>query len=564
MFIRWGIAMSGKKKATKRVDGFSELDLNLQDILDSVEDELLIIDGNYHIQFANPVIASRLQKKILTGDHCYEVFQSSERPCNSPTHFDCPFKKVFDNGNKVVIMLATSVSGVEKYLKITAYPLRDSEGNIVAIAELRRDITAERNLEIQILRRYHQLQALSNISNAVTSLLDLDGILKIALDNVLEVINGTVGGILLLDEENETLYYRVQRGLSARFTEEMRIPVGKGIAGSVLKTGKPILAEDISKDRRTVRPDLINSEGLRGFMSIPLKSKDKVLGVMNIASADAGRFGSDDMSLINSIADYLGTAIEQANLYRRLTQAGERYKRLLQHSLTAQEEERKRIARELHDETSQAITSLTLSLQASIQLAEMKDFSDTDFIGKLKKTHAFAVHAGNEIVKLMKELRPTLLDELGMVAAIQRYAKDTFQTKGIDVSFTINDADKRLPPEIEVTLFRITQGAIGNILEHSEAKNTHIGFDCDSQSCQLSISDDGKGFDVSKITRIDPRGRGAGLFTIKERARLVGGDCRIDSEPGKGTRITVTIPLEKDLLDEKYQSTDSRRPHART
>jgi signal transduction histidine kinase len=556
--------MSGKRKATKQVAGVSGLDLNLQDILDSVEDELLIIDGDYHIQFANPVISSRLQNKLSVSKRCYEILERAERPCNAPSQFDCPFKKVFDSGNKVVIMHASNVSGIERYLKITAYPVRDSEGNVVAIAELRRDITADRNLEIQILRRYHQLRALSNISNAVTSMMDIDTILRIALDNVLEILNGTVGGILLLDEKNNTLYYHVQRGLSARFVEEMRIPAGKGIAGSVLQTGKPVLVEDISKDRRTIRPDLIDSEGLKGFVCIPLKSKEKVSGVMTIASADAGRFGSDDVSLLNSIGDYLGTAIEQANLYRKLAQAGERYKRLLQHSLTAQEEERKRIARELHDETSQAITSLTLSLQASIQLAEMKGFDEPEFIEKLKKIHSFAVHAGNEIVKLMKELRPTLLDELGMVAAIQRYAKDTFQDKGINISFTINDSDKRLPPEIEVTLFRITQGILGNILEHSEAKNTHIGFNCDAQKCQLSISDDGKGFDVSKITRIDPRGRGAGLFTIKERARLVGGNCHIDSRPGKGTRITVTIPLEKDLPDEKYQGTDSRRSYAGT
>jgi signal transduction histidine kinase len=556
--------MSGKRKATKQVAGVSGLDLNLQDILDSVEDELLIIDGDYHIQFANPVISSRLQNKLSVSKRCYDILERAERPCNAPSQFDCPFKKVFDSGNKVVIMHASNVSGIERYLKITAYPVRDSEGNVVAIAELRRDITADRNLEIQILRRYHQLRALSNISNAVTSMLDIDTILRIALDNVLEILNGTVGGILLLDEKNNTLYYHVQRGLSARFVEEMRIPAGKGIAGSVLQTGKPVLVEDISKDRRTIRPDLIDSEGLKGFVCIPLKSKEKVSGVMTIASADAGRFGSDDVSLLNSIGDYLGTAIEQANLYRKLAQAGERYKRLLQHSLTAQEEERKRIARELHDETSQAITSLTLSLQASIQLAEMKGFDEPEFIEKLKKIHSFAVHAGNEIVKLMKELRPTLLDELGMVAAIQRYAKDTFQDKGINISFTINDSDKRLPPEIEVTLFRITQGILGNILEHSEAKNTHIGFNCDAQKCQLSISDDGKGFDVSKITRIDPRGRGAGLFTIKERARLVGGNCHIDSRPGKGTRITVTIPLEKDLPDEKYQGTDSRRSYAGT
>ena len=95
-----------------------------------------------------------------------------------------------------------------------------------------------------------------------------------------------------------------------------------------------------------------------------------------------------------------------------------------------------------------------------------------------------------------------------------------------------------------MTLFRVAQGLIGNILEHSGAKNTLIKLDCNENKCTLLVEDDGKGFDVKKLTRVDPSGRGAGLFTLKERVSLVGGNCRVDSQPGKGTRVTVHVPLQ--------------------
>jgi signal transduction histidine kinase len=235
----------------------------------------------------------------------------------------------------------------------------------------------------------------------------------------------------------------------------------------------------------------------------------------------------------------------------------ERYQTLLQHALTAQEEERKRLARELHDETSQALTSLTLNLQAAITKAETDGVVDTDFIGTLQKIQSLAVHTQNEIVKLMKELRPTLLDELGLPAAISRYAKDSLESLGTKVSTEFKGVEGRLPTEVEVTLFRISQGMIGNILEHAEAKNASIRLECNARECVLDIKDDGKGFDVSKITRVDKGGRGAGLFTMKERARLVGGRCSIKSQPGKGTKIVVRVPLKGFMADAKDKGINS-------
>ncbi len=550
--------MRQKKTPIQRTARSMGANINPQDIVDGIEEEFLVIDSGYRVLFANPAVRSRLQEGTESpiGRLCYEVFHDRDRPCSTPL-WDCPLGKVLQDGTTTTVIHPVRSPGADTYLKVTAYPLRDRHGNTKAVAELRRDVTTERELETQILRRHHQLLALSHISGAISGLQDLDTILRIALDSVLELINGDIGGILLLDKQTETLYYRVQRGLSAKYADQMRISLGEGIAGRVAQSGQSILLEDISEDPRTARPDLVSAEGLRGFVGVPLKTKDKVIGVMNVASHEAGRFGADDMSLLNSIGDYLGAAIEQERLYQRVARGRERYRALLQHALTAQEEERKRIARELHDETSQAITSITLSLQAIIQMAEMSGIRDKEFTEKLKTTHAYAVHAGKEIVNLMKELRPTLLDELGMPTAIHRYAKDTLQAQGINVSAEFIGTEERLPPEVEVTLYRAAQGAIGNILEHSGAKNATIKLECDANECVLCIEDDGKGFDVSKLTRVDASGRGAGLFTMRERLSLVGGISNVESQPGHGTRVIATVPIARDLADEEDQSANS-------
>ena len=553
--------MGQRRAAIQRAAGNASLNIGLQDVVDGVEDKLFIIDREYRVSFANLAMRQSLpESKPFIGKRCYEVFEGRSNPCSFPL-WKCPLMKVLQSGDPAMIISHADALNAEtmsnRYVKLLLYPLKDSQGNINAIAELRKDVTAERELENQILRRHHHLHALNRISSATSGLWNLDAILNIALDTVLEIINATTGGILLFHEHSQKLSYRVYRGLSAKYVEQMEMSQGEGIAGRVAQTGEPIVVEDISRDQRVAHPDLVSTEGLGGFISVPLKAKDRVMGIMNIASHLPGQFSADDMYLLNSIGLQLGTAIEQATLYQRLELGKKRYQTLLQHALTAQEEERKRIARELHDETSQALTSLTLNLQAAITKAETDGFEDADFIGKLRKIQSLAVHTQNEIAKLMKELRSTLLDELGLPAAISRYAKDSLEALGTKISTEFKGLEERLPTEVEVTLFRIAQGTIGNILEHAQARNVSISLECNASECVLNVHDDGRGFDVSKITRVDKGGRGAGLFTMKERARLVGGKCNIRSQTGKGTRIAVRVPLKGFIADAEDKGIDS-------
>jgi len=555
-----GEAKSGR--AGQPVTGASWLDTGVRELADMLEDEVVVVDGEYRVQFANSAMLTRLAKTApaMVNRACYEACQGRSAPCGPPL-WVCPLPKVLQTGSPATLVHAAEPGGGDdtrkQYVKIVMHPVRDHNGKICAVAEFRRDVTAERELETEILKRHHHLYALSLISGAVSALPDLDTILNLSLDVALEVVGGEIGGILLLDAHNRELSYRVYRGLSARYAEKVRMKLGEGVAGQVAKTGEPILIEDLCHDERVAHRDLVSTEGLKGLASVPLKTKDKVVGVINVASHMPGRFSEDDVYLLNSIGYQIGTAIEQTKLYGRLARAGERYRALLQHALTAQEEERRRIARELHDETSQSMTSLSLSLQAAIGIAEAKGIQDDELMDRLRKAHSTAVHAGNEIVKLMKELRPTLLDEFGMPAAIRRYAKDTLEAHGINVTSEFTGVAERYRPEVEVTLFRVAQGVLGNILQHSEAQNARIEMHCDEDRCLLSIEDDGKGFNVNKLTRVDPSGRGAGLFTMKERVRLVGGFCRVDSRPGRGTRVIVKVPLKRVVGDEEDQGADS-------
>ena len=392
-------------------------------------------------------------------------------------------------------------------------------------------------------RPYLELLALSRISAAVSGLHDLDAILTVALDTVLEIMDGSIGGILLIDEQTQTLSYRVYRGLSDKYAEEMRLSIGEGIAGRVAQTGKALLAEDISTDPRVAWLVLVSAEGLKAFVSVPLRAKDIVLGVLNVASRLPHHFTEDDMHLLHAIGDQLGVAIEEAELYERLRKERENYRRLARHMLIAQEEERGRVARELHDETSQSLTGLSLNMRAILSIAKSSDFGDDAFKAKLEKAHNITIQLSSEISKIMKSLRPTALDSLGLAPAINQYAENRLQPLGINISVIHKGTEKRLPSEVEFALYRIAQGAISNIAWHSQARNAVINVRYNTDKVIMQIKDDGTGFDASRPIEVDESGRGRGLFSMKERASLLDGTCDIQSQPGKGTKIVVEVPM---------------------
>ncbi len=393
-------------------------------------------------------------------------------------------------------------------------------------------------------KRPDELIALSRVAAAISGLTDLDTILRVGLDTVLAILDRAIGGIMLLDDDTGTLSYRVYHGISDDYAQQMRIRLGEGIAGSAAASARAIMVDDISLSPEAAHPELVSKEGLKAFVSVPLMSRDKVLGVMNIASHSPHQFTENDVHLLYATADLLGLAIEQARLYEELRRSRERYRQLARFALMAQEEERRRISRELHDETSQALSGLVLNLQAVIEMVEMAGIQDTRIRETLKKAHGLAVAVGNEVHRLIVNLRPTLLDSMGLVPALRQHMESVLAPLGVSLSFHFDEIGKTLPKDVETNLFRVAQGAIGNIQQHSKATSASISLTVNGNDLVMVISDNGVGFDVSEIRTVEPSGRGAGLFSMKERVQLMGGKCNVKSQPGKGTTVTVRIPMQ--------------------
>ncbi|HKT11061.1 MAG TPA: ATP-binding protein [Terriglobia bacterium] len=228
---------------------------------------------------------------------------------------------------------------------------------------------------------------------------------------------------------------------------------------------------------------------------------------------------------------------EIGKLYEELKQRDELRARLLQKLIRAQEEERRRIARELHDETSQVISSLALSLDTAISTLPANASRD-----RLLEARALALRTLDGIHRLSFDLRPSVLDDLGLFRAIEWYAERDLKRRGIAVRCESDEQDGRLAPEMETALFRAVQEAITNIVKHSHAETVLIQCAVTPKAVTIEIEDDGCGFDRAGISGTAANGRGLGLAGIQERMEILGGTAHIDSAPGQGTRVVLTVP----------------------
>jgi signal transduction histidine kinase len=373
-------------------------------------------------------------------------------------------------------------------------------------------------------------RSLAQVAEEVTSELELDRVLPKVMQIAVDVLD-TDGGILaLLDEERNVITYPYLHHLPPALAD-VTVSKGEGLSGEVMTTSRPTVIDDYQAYPRAV-PAFVEA-GLASVAAVPIASGDRTFGALSILSInEAKSFSERDMTILTAIGRQAAIAIENAYLYENM--------RFYARKITqAQESERKRIARELHDDTIQSLIGLTRHMEALTISEGALPPSAAQRIKSLKEATGDVI---KRVRRFSQDLRPSILDDLGLLPTLEELTTELNRQDGLQSEFWIMGELRRLSSEAELTMFRIAQEALSNVRKHARATKVITTIELSASAIQLIVQDDGIGFTPPALADHPVATSKLGLLGMHERARLLNGTLVIDSAPGKGTRVIVNVP----------------------
>ncbi len=400
---------------------------------------------------------------------------------------------------------------------------------------------SERKRAEEALRQYRErLELLYGLSRdlAATSL-DPRATAGRALATLRDAVRGVRGSVLVFDEQGERMRVEASVGadspaLAVVESQWRRIP-GLGMAGWVAERREAVCIADVCRDPRWRHVAGVG-EWVRSLLGVPLVSHEELVGVIIITSDREDAFTDDHLRLVVAAAGTVATAIANARLFESVRRHREELRTLGSRLATAQEHERHQIARELHDRVGQELTGLSINLSiARGQLAA----GAFDAVRSRLDDALTQVEATMERIRdVMGELRPPLLDDYGLVAALHWYGEQFLLRTGIRVEVSGSEPEPALAPDVVTAFFRIAQEALTNVARHSGATTATVTVHGEGDRTRLTVADDGVGFELSEQEGGETR-IGWGLVGMRERAEAVGAAVRVVSSRGCGTQVMV-------------------------
>jgi signal transduction histidine kinase len=432
-----------------------------------------------------------------------------------------------------------------------------------ALAQLRHDNDRLHTRVQQLEEQAHALLVLQEIAQTLNAELRLPVLLRRIAAAALRLTAGQSSIVYLLDAKQDVLSVEAaETAVSADSgtfaasdtvvssrpnvaeTPEAAEPhatikLGEGVAGSVAATGTLVLLADAAHDARFSTEILeVDSKLLdvrpTSLVAVPMVFKGVVTGVLEVAQIEGGPgFDARSLDLMRTLAAQAATAVANAQLYRRLRRERDRI-------LQAQEDERKRLGRDLHDGPAQKLAQIVMSLDYAEQLATREP---QRLPQELRVIRELAQSTTREVRNFLFDLRPLVLDAEtgGLVAALDHFL-ERFQSGSSPTMHLNAEYPERLPHNIELTVFAIVQEAVNNVLKHAKAENCWIEIRESPERLVATIRDDGAGFDAEKV-RTEYESRGSwGLLSMLERSALIEGRLQVASQPGKGAVVSLEVP----------------------
>ena len=396
--------------------------------------------------------------------------------------------------------------------------------------ELAQLVAAQAAVAIENARLYEsstrwlrQLETLNEIGNALASELELEPLLGLVARRLQELVDARL--VLIALPDGEILRVAAAEGESSYGVVGMELEFGGSKAGRVLERGRSERIDSVLDDPE-IDQQATRRLGVHSALFVPLVVRGRTIGVV-IAHDRQGptpAFSEDDLRLAESLAARAAIAVDLSEQVSRDA---------VRRAVEAQELERARLARELHDETGQALTSILLGLKPLEQAADSAEAREA-----VASVRELVVSTLQDVRRLAVELRPTALDDFGLVPAVERLA-DTFREQsGLQVDLEAQLGEERLPSEAETTLYRVIQEALTNVVKHAHAGRVSILLQRKRGAVVAVVEDDGSGFDPAS-TRADA----LGLAGMRERVALAGGRLQVESSSGAGTTLVAEVPV---------------------
>ena len=378
-----------------------------------------------------------------------------------------------------------------------------------------------------LLKRNTPLHTLNHLSSIISQP-SLEKALGEALDQLLVITRADIGTVHVIDPKAQDLKLIASRGVSPCFVDaESRIPLGACLCGEAALTGKPVFSPDLAATDPRLSRTACRDERFRSVVSIPLKSRERVLGVLTIYAKQPHHFSSMDQDLLVLVGHQMGLTIENAQLHERTREL-------------AVLEERRLIAQEIHDGIAQSLAYLNLE---TLRLEELlKTHPQQQALSALAEIRREIQSTYEDIRELLIGFRAKFNEDESLSEVLDRFVRNFSQRTGIQVDIVHPRRTPPLTPTAQIQVFRIIQEALANIRKHASAQQATVILSSTPHSLEIQVRDNGIGFDPQEISR--RLQSTMGLEIMKERVSHLRGSLQMESQPGKGTTLLIRIPLE--------------------
>ncbi|MGZ9221687.1 MAG: two-component regulator propeller domain-containing protein [Anaerolineales bacterium] len=396
---------------------------------------------------------------------------------------------------------------------------------------LRTKTIEDRNRELKRLvkerthaleKRGREMEALYQADEKILRNVSLNQVFQTLVDVAVQMLHADRSVVFAWDEEQTKVVPRVSQGFAPETLKVMEFAKGEGIVGKVLATGKAIIVTDL--DPEDLRPDVraaIMAEGIKSFVHLPIVVDHKVVGVFNIGFTTSDFIAEDSVRLFSALVNRASISIANMELFEQTKDL-------------AVMEERNRLARDLHDSAKQKAFAALAQLGTARGILNGHGNSATLH---LSEAEDLVTEVIQELTFLVQEIYPIALQEKGLPTTLREYIFEWENRNDTAVQLVTRN-ERRLPINVEQAIYRVSQEALANIARHSHARRVDISLVYNGDSVQLSLADDGCGFDASG------KSQGMGLRSIRERVSSIHGTVQVQSAPGHGTRVLVQVPTK--------------------